>query len=106
MFKARVEVTLKEKILDPQGKAIESSLRNLSFSTLNHVRTGKNIDISVAEDSLDKAISTVRLACEKLLANPVTEEYECEIFNDGGDSLARFSNRRTPAVTITERANN
>ncbi len=93
MFKARIEVTLKRKILDPQGKAIESSLRNLGFSGLGNVRTGKNIDISVDESDLQVATGLVRSACTKLLANPVTEEYEYELFDEGGKSVARFSSQ-------------
>ncbi len=91
MFKARIEVTLKSKILDPQGKAIESSLRNLGFSKLSKVRTGKNIDIVVDETEVDKAVQLAVSACTKLLANPVTEEYEGELFDASGKSVARFS---------------
>ncbi len=93
MFKARIEVTLKAKILDPQGKAIESSLHNLGFLNVSRVRTGKNIELFVEVATLDDAVSAVRLACEKLLANPVTEEYESELFSADGISLARFSSR-------------
>ena len=91
MFKARIEVTLKSKILDPQGKAIESSLRNLGFSKLSKVRTGKNIDMVVDETEVDKAVQLAVSACTKLLANPVTEEYEGELFDASGKSVARFS---------------
>jgi phosphoribosylformylglycinamidine synthase len=91
LFKARIEVTLKSKILDPQGKAIESSLRNLGFSKLSKVRTGKNIDIVVDETEVDKAVQLAVSACTKLLANPVTEEYEGELFDASGKSAARFS---------------
>ncbi len=91
MFKARIEVTLKSKILDPQGKAIESSLRNLGFTRLSKVRTGKNIDIVVDETEVDKAVELATSACTKLLANPVTEEYEGELFDASGKSVAKFS---------------
>ncbi len=94
MFKARIEVTLKKKILDPQGKAIESSLRNLSFTKLGNVRTGKNIDISVDESDVQRAAGLVQSACTKLLANPVTEEYEFELFDEAGSSVAKFSSQQ------------
>lgn len=95
MFRARIEVTLKSKILDPQGKAIESSLRNLGFTKLGGVRTGKNIDITVDETDLQRAIELAESACTKLLANPVTEEYEGELFDASGKSAAKFSSRGT-----------
>lgn len=91
MFKAIIKVTLKKKILDPQGKAIQSSLHNLGFSSLTGVRTGKNIEISVNEDALERAKDSIQSACEKLLANPVTEEFEYEIFKDDGTVVATFS---------------
>ncbi|MCL4540666.1 MAG: phosphoribosylformylglycinamidine synthase subunit PurS [Bacteroidetes bacterium] len=97
MFKARIEVTLKSKILDPQGKAIESSLRNLGFTKLGSVRTGKNIDIAVNETDLQRALELAKSACVKLLANPVTEEYEGELFDESGKSLASFSSQEAAA---------
>ena len=97
MFKAIIKVTLKKKILDPQGKAIESSLHNLGFSNLAGVRTGKNIEISINENSLEQAKSTVQSACEKLLANSVTEEYEYEIFGQDGTVVVKFSTQHKQA---------
>ena len=94
MFKATVEVNLKKKILDPQGKAIESSLHNLGFAKLSGVRTGKNIEMSIDETDLERAKDLIQSACAKLLANPVTEEYEYEIFNHDGTVAARFSTQR------------
>ena len=101
MFKARIEVTLKSKILDPQGKAIESSLRNLGFAQLGSVRTGKNIDISVDESDVQRAAALVQSACTKLLANPVTEEYECELFDEAGKTLTKFSSRQPKGKTTS-----
>ncbi|HUI30687.1 MAG TPA: phosphoribosylformylglycinamidine synthase subunit PurS [Candidatus Acidoferrales bacterium] len=91
MYKAIIKVTLKKKILDPQGKAIESSLHNLGFSSLTGVRTGKNIEISINQNDLEQARSSIQSACEKLLANPVTEEFEYEIFDHAGTAVAGFS---------------
>jgi phosphoribosylformylglycinamidine synthase PurS subunit len=93
LFKAIIKVTLKKKILDPQGKAIESSLLNLGFSSLSSVRTGKNIEMLVGEGNLELARATVQSACEKLLANPVTEEFEYEIMDDNGAVAATFSSQ-------------
>ena len=100
MFKARIEVTLKSKILDPQGRAIESSLRNLGFTELGHVRTGKNIDITVDEADEKRALELAKSACTKLLANPVTEEYEGELFDETGKSVAKFSSRPAAAGKV------
>ncbi len=91
MYKAIIKVTLKKKILDPQGKAIESSLHNLGFTSLAGVRTGKNIEISINENDLEQAKSFIQSACEKLLANPVTEEFEYEIFSNDGTIVGQFS---------------
>ncbi len=93
MFKAIVNVSLKEKILDPQGKAIEHSLHNLGFSSLGKVRTGKNIEIAIEEGDLERAEGLIRSACAKLLANQVTEDYEYEISDDAGTVLSRYSSR-------------
>ncbi len=105
MFKAIIKVTLKKKILDPQGKAIESSLHNLGFSSLSAVRTGKNIDITVNANDIEDAKKSIQLACQKLLANPVTEEYEYEIFDQNGSVADRFSTHQIQAqVTAGEEA--
>ncbi len=107
MFKAIIEVTLKTKILDPQGKAIERSLHNLGFSKLSGVRTGKNIEMSISEADLEAADNMVRSACMKLLANPVTEEYEYQIFDEAGSSVvsggsgAEFPGSRVSSVKST-----
>ncbi|MCL5268165.1 MAG: phosphoribosylformylglycinamidine synthase subunit PurS [Bacteroidetes bacterium] len=93
MLKAIVKVTLKEKILDPQGKAIEHSLHNLGFLSLGGVRTGKNIEISIDENDLSTVEELIKSACAKLLANQVTEDYEYQIFDDAGSTLSRFTSR-------------
>jgi phosphoribosylformylglycinamidine synthase subunit PurS len=91
LYKAIIKVTLKKKILDPQGKAIESSLHNLGFSNLTSVRTGKNIEVMVNDSSLERAKAAIQSACEKLLANQVTEEFEYELSDNDGAVVARFS---------------
>ncbi len=88
---------MKKKILDPQGKAIESSLHNLGFSGMTGVRTGKNIEIVIGESDLEKAKGSLQSACEKLLSNPVTEEFEYEIFDKDGAVVATFSTQHKHA---------
>lgn len=76
-MKARVTVTLKNGILDPQGKAIEGALRALQVSGVESVRQGKVFDIEVADGA--DAEATLKEACEKLLANTIVENYRVEL---------------------------
>ena len=76
-MKARVTVTLKTGILDPQGKAIEGALRSLAVPGIDSVRQGKVFDIELA-DGVD-AEATLKDACEKLLANTIVENYRVEL---------------------------
>jgi phosphoribosylformylglycinamidine synthase subunit PurS len=78
-MKARVFVTLKNGVLDPQGKAIGHALHGLGFRNVGEVRQGKVIDIELAERDEAKARSIVKEMCEKLLANTVIEKYEIEL---------------------------
>jgi phosphoribosylformylglycinamidine synthase PurS subunit len=78
-MKARVFVTLKNGVLDPQGKAIGHALKGLGFPDVGEVRQGKVIDIELAENDAAKARASLREMCEKLLANTVIEKYEIEL---------------------------
>lgn len=78
-MKARVFVTLKNGVLDPQGKAIGHALTGLGFSGIGEVRQGKLIDIDLAETDEAKARAEVEAMCQKLLANTVIEKYEIEL---------------------------
>ena len=78
-LKARVFVTLKNGVLDPQGKAIGNALHGLGFSAVGDVRQGKVIDIELKEHNEARARAELRDMCEKLLANTVIEEYRVEI---------------------------
>jgi len=78
-MKARVFVTLKNGVLDPQGKAIGHALNNLGFESVGGVRQGKVIDLELAEQDEGRARASVRDMCEKLLANTVIEKYEIEL---------------------------
>ncbi|HMF05549.1 MAG TPA: phosphoribosylformylglycinamidine synthase subunit PurS [Methylocella sp.] len=78
-MKARVFVTLKNGILDPQGKAIEGALRSLGINGVDSVRQGKVFDIELAFNDRKAAQDLLRGACEKLLANQIVENFEVEI---------------------------
>jgi phosphoribosylformylglycinamidine synthase subunit PurS len=78
-MKARVHVTLKNGVLDPQGKAIAHALGNLGFTDIGDVRQGKFIEIDIAERDRAKAQAAVKQMCEKLLANTVIENYAIEL---------------------------
>jgi phosphoribosylformylglycinamidine synthase subunit PurS len=78
-MKARVFVTLKNGVLDPQGKAIGHALNNLGFEAVGDVRQGKLIDIELADKDESRARASLREMCEKLLANTVIEKYEIEL---------------------------
>jgi phosphoribosylformylglycinamidine synthase len=78
-MKAKVHVTLKNGVLDPQGKAIAHALGNLGFSGVGDVRQGKFIEIDIAERDRAKAQAAVKQMCEKLLANTVIENYAIEL---------------------------
>jgi phosphoribosylformylglycinamidine synthase PurS subunit len=77
--KAKVHVTLKQGILDPQGKAIEHALDSLGFKNAANVRVGKYVELDVNETDKAKAEAQVRSMCEKLLANTIIEEYRYEL---------------------------
>jgi phosphoribosylformylglycinamidine synthase PurS subunit len=75
-MKARVFVTLKSGVLDPQGKAIQHALEGLGFGGVNDVRAGKLIELELADGTSDADIDAM---CQKLLANTVIENYRIEI---------------------------
>jgi len=78
-MKARVFVTLKNGVLDPQGKAIGHALNGLGFQGIGEVRQGKVIDIELSESDAAKARTSLTEMCEKLLANTIIEKYEIEL---------------------------
>lgn len=78
-MKARIHVTLKNGVLDPQGKAIEHALGNLGFDGVNEARQGKFIELDLAETDVTKAEAAVDEMCRKLLANTVIENYSIEL---------------------------
>jgi len=78
-MKARVFVTLKNGVLDPQGKAIGHALNSLGFASVGDVRQGKVIDLELEESDRARAKAEIEKMCEKLLANTVIEKYEIEL---------------------------
>ena len=81
-MKARIKITLKTGVLDPQGKAIEHALGALGFSGINEVRQGKYIEVQLDETDQDKAHAQVEKMCEELLANTVIENYSFKLKKD------------------------
>ena len=79
MIKARVTVTLKNGVLDPQGKAIEGALGSLGFEGVHQVRQGKVFDLEVQTADRAKAEEEIKAMCEKLLANTVIENYSISL---------------------------
>ncbi|MBT3883643.1 MAG: phosphoribosylformylglycinamidine synthase subunit PurS [Rhodospirillaceae bacterium] len=78
-MKAKIHVTLKPGVLDPQGKAVGHALEALGFDGLGEVRQGKYIEIDLAGNDADEAKTQVDAMCRQLLANMVIENYEIEI---------------------------
>ncbi|MBY0611129.1 MAG: phosphoribosylformylglycinamidine synthase subunit PurS [Beijerinckiaceae bacterium] len=79
-MKARITVTLKTGVLDPQGKAIEGALKSFGIEGIGSVRQGKVFDVEMADGvDADNAQTVLKQACEKLLANTVVENYRIEI---------------------------
>lgn len=78
-MKARIKITLKAGVLDPQGKAIQNALGALGFEGVNDVRQGKYIEVDVAGMSEEKARAEVDRMCRDLLANTVIENYSYEL---------------------------
>jgi phosphoribosylformylglycinamidine synthase len=103
-MKARVTVTLKSGVLDPQGKAIEGALTSLGIRGVLGVRQGKVFEIELATDEPAEAEATLRSACERLLANTVIENfrYEVEGAAQQGGGGKRRSRNAAPATLSAE----
>ena len=80
-MQARIKITLKHGVLDPQGKAIENALASLGFSGVNDVRQGKYIEVDLADQDEASARAQVEKICKDLLANTVIENYAYELVN-------------------------
>lgn len=75
MYKASINITLRQSILDPQGKATQHALQELGYGSISRVRMGKFVELWVDADSAEAAEAMVTEACEKLLSNPVMEDF-------------------------------
>ncbi len=78
-WRVHVRILPRAGLLDPQGHAIENALAALQFSEASNVHVGKAIALDVSAESADAAESRVRRMCDRLLANPVTEDFEIEV---------------------------
>jgi phosphoribosylformylglycinamidine synthase subunit PurS len=86
-FHAEVRVTPRPGLLDPQGKAIQHALSSLGYAGVEEVRVGKAVSIEIEATSSEEARARIEEMCRKLLANPVTEDYEISLRDrgEGGD---------------------
>lgn len=78
-FNAKIKVTLRQSILDVQGKAVEHALKNLGYTTVDSARIGKYIEVSINEADRQEAEWICNEICQKLLSNPVMENYAFEL---------------------------
>jgi|TARA_B100001778_G_scaffold95809_1_gene78307 phosphoribosylformylglycinamidine synthase PurS subunit len=81
-MKVQVHTTLKEGVLDPQGKAVESALKNLGFSGIKKIRQGKLFDLELDTKSKEEAKKLTEEICKVLLANMVIEDYKIKVLPD------------------------
>ena len=89
-MRVKIFVSLKNGVLDPQGKAIERSLHTLGYPEVQEVRMGKYLELNIeASSSRAAAESRIREMCDKLLANPVIEDYRFEIESDAPSAIGR-----------------
>jgi phosphoribosylformylglycinamidine synthase subunit PurS len=81
-YKAKINVMPLKALLDPQGKAVTGSMKNLSLAEIENVRIGKHITLEIEASNKETAEKKVDEACKKLLHNPIMEYYEFEVFAD------------------------
>ncbi len=79
MLKVKIEVTLKKSVLDPQGATVEKSLAALGYDNVGDFRVGKYLEFILQDLNKDKAELQVKEMCQKLLVNPVIEDYTFEL---------------------------
>ncbi len=78
-FRVEVRVMPRASLLDPQGQAVEHALHALGFADVDRVRVGKHLVFEVEADSREEALTRARAMCDRLLANPVTEDYDLAV---------------------------
>lgn len=79
MAKARVYITLKQGILDPQGKTLQRALKSMGYDEVEDLRVGKYMEISLGGDDVTRVRERLSEMCESLLANPIIEDYRMEV---------------------------
>ena len=78
-FRASIDIMPLPALLDPQGKAVSSNMKNIGLSSIDNVRVGKHITLEVEAGSQSEAEEQVKMACEKLLANQIMEQFEFRV---------------------------
>ena len=78
-FKAEIDIMPLKSLLDPQGKAVSASMKNIDLSEIDNVRIGKHITLSVEADNLESAEQKVDTACKKMLCNQIMESYSFKL---------------------------
>jgi len=81
-MRVKIFISFKDGVLDPQGKAVERSLHTLGYEEVRDVRMGKYLEIELEASSREAAETRVREMCDKLLANPVIEDYRFEVYDE------------------------
>ena len=84
MYSAKIRITLRKSILDPQGKAVEHSIQSLGYKNIKDTRIGKFIELKIDAATEDEAKSVTEEICSKLLANPVMEDYDFDVISVNG----------------------
>lgn len=84
MYSAKIRITLRKSILDPQGKAVEHSIQSLGYKNIKDTRIGKFIELKIDAATENEAKSVTEEICSKLLANPVMEDYDFDIISLNG----------------------
>ncbi|MEX2155810.1 MAG: phosphoribosylformylglycinamidine synthase subunit PurS [Gemmatimonadales bacterium] len=78
-FTVEIRVMPRGSLLDPQGQAVQHALQALGFADVASVRAGKHLVVQVQASTREEAVARARTMCDRLLANPVTEDYECNV---------------------------
>jgi len=91
MYKATISITLRPSILDPEGKTVHHALTNLGYDAVEQVRMGKRAEVWIDADDDEEARRIAEEACDKLLANPVTENYEIDLAPASEEDVAEMA---------------
>jgi len=91
MYKATISITLRPSILDPEGKTVHHALTNLGYDAVEQVRMGKRAEVWIDADDEEEARRIAEEACDKLLANPVTENYEIDLAPASEEDVAEMA---------------